>query len=544
MDNYNNLMNNEQYNAMVYGNEVQNPHPMTSIPNEMQITSVQPPSDIINLSYHQRGDIQPHPGTAETSTLFPTEPMSSQIQPHDSHLLPPTSPLSQQTTASTVETSVTINQQSTIPEGQQNNELQYVDDVGDMVSSEAQGDVNSENAATNVNETAAGVLASNGDETTENVTAVKGDSPEPNSNETENIANKEPDVDPNQCRVCKDTDQLIDIFAIEDDMRICDIITKICSDVRIHERDFLPHMICLSCLGKLRSTFIFVNQIRATDKELRSKLKRSKKARKTNDFVLVDAHELSEESDDNDEVNDDEEFKVSESEEDSDDDSISESDVDTKPLKKRSNGGRKKSASTTSTPATAPSSSKRVKQDLLTTAKRLKRDIVFIEADDSEEERKVRRERCRDCNKTFNSKNSLKLHRKNVHTDDFLFKCHICSKSFKYSINLSSHMQVHKESYTCDDCGRVFASKSDSKRHALNQHKCSLSYECNKCRRLYCSIKRYQKHRETCSSGSNMSSLMRKKLSKPKEEVSYGSRDLFKSVAPVTTTYWSDSFSD
>ena len=103
-------------------------------------------------------------------------------------------------------------------------------------------------------------------------------------------------------------------------------------------------------------------------------------------------------------------------------------------------------------------------------------------------------------------------------------------------------MQIHKDSYTCDECGRVFATKTDVKKHALNQHKCSLSYECNKCRRLYCSVKRYQKHREACSD--HHASNAKKKLNKAREEVSSTGRDLFKTVAPVTTTYWSDSFSD
>lgn len=525
MDNYNSMMNNEQYNEMVYGDELQNSQPMTSIPSELP---PQPPSDIINLSYQHRDSVEPSADIVETSTsLFPQEtPTQPQLSPHHEPqpvaVEPPQEPINQP--------SLPVPDEQLQPNSLENvneeNSEQVADDDANAKSDEAASD---------------GEKGSN--------EAAETDDVKP---DIANLArtNDEPDVDPNQCRICKATEQLIDIFAIEEDMRICDIIMKICTDVRIHERDFLPHMICLSCLGKLRATFTFVNQIRSTDKELRSKLKRSKKARKTNDFVLLDANVLSEEeeSDEDDLNDDDDEFKVSELEvddESDDDDSISEDDdVDEQPLvKRRSTTGVKKSASTT--PTTATVSSKRVKQELLTTTKRLKRDIVFIEADDSneEEERKVRKERCRDCNKTFTNKNSLQLHRKNVHTDEFPFKCTVCSKSFKYSINLVSHMQVHKESYTCDECDRVFASKSDSKKHALNQHKCSLSYECNKCRRLYCSIKRYQKHRESCSNGSNASSFS-KKRPRPREDVSYGSRDLFASVAPATTTYWSDSFSD
>lgn len=197
--------------------------------------------------------------------------------------------------------------------------------------------------------------------------------------------------------------------------------------------------------------------------------------------------------------------------------------------------------------------SEKIKTELATTAKRLKRDIVFIEADDSEEEKAKKKEKCKECGRTFSNKTALRMHKQKAHTakkappppaDDAPFKCNVCSRAFKYSINLTSHMQMHKDSYACDECGRVFALKSDAKKHALNSHKCSLSYECNKCRRLYISVKRYQKHRESCTDYGSSSKKDRKAAMKIKEEVPYAGRDLFKSVAPATTTYWSDSFSD
>jgi PR domain zinc finger protein 5 len=525
MENYNNMMNND-YNSMVYGGNIeQQQHPMTSIPREMQISQpmhqqqlpvAAQQTDIINLSY-QREIQMPHPNLPQQMGLFPTvqSNLAPQI-PHHNHIL------QQQ-------------QQQQHPAEQQNVNLQYsIDNVNVSVNLDVQN--NNDNFEADVTKDPESATS----DPNVQLPVVEGEqiaSQEATTQEQESkpeeSKKKEPEVDPNQCRVCKNTEQLIDIFAIEEDMRICDIIMKICSSVRIHERDYLPHMICLGCLGRLRTAYQFVKEVQITDKELRSKLKRSKsKIRKPSDgFVLIDCNEFSESEDDD--QNDDEEYKVSDVEEEEEETtSGTESDNSRKAKPPKKRGPRK-------------SKSKKIKQEMMSTAKRLKRDIVFIEADSGEEEREKKKEKCKECGKLFSNKNNLRMHRKNAHFragEDAPFKCHICGRGFKYSINLTSHMQIHKESYSCDECGRVFASKSDVKKHALNQHKCSLSYECNKCRRLYCSVKRYQKHRESCSDYG--SSASKKKISKVKEDFSFTGRDLFKTCAPVTSTYWSDSFSD
>lgn len=531
MENYNNMMNND-YNSMVYGASMEQQHPMTSIPREMQISQnqqmhqlpVQQPPDIINLSYHQREIQMPHPNLPQQMGLFPTvnSNLPPQIQ-HHNHILQQQHPVMSPTMQSPTEQQIS-----------QNVNIQYsIDDVNVNVNLDVQ----------NNNDNFEPAIAKDPEIHDENIIVSDNIGGEVNNeqqadpqNETvpeEVVKKKEPEVDPNQCRVCKSPDQLIDIFAIEEEMRICDIIMKICSSVRIHERDYLPHMICLTCLAKLRTAWTFVKEVQTTDKELRGKLKRSKsKVRKPSDgFVLIDCNEMSESEED--ELNDDEEYTPRGEVEEEEDETESGTETDdsrkAKPPKKR--GPRK-------------SRSRKMKQELYSTAKRLKRDIVFIEADSGEEDKERKKEKCKECGKVFSSKNNLRMHRKSAHfrpDEDVPFKCHICGRGFKYSINLTSHMQIHKESYSCDECGRVFASKADVKKHALNQHKCSLSYECNKCRRLYCSVKRYQKHRESCS---DYGSASKKKMSKVKEDFSFTGRDLFKTVAPVTTTYWSDSFSD
>lgn len=546
MDNFNNIINNE-YNTLVYGGNLQQQHPMTSIPREMQIDQDQTihqvtgtqQSDIINLSYNQRDMQLPHPDLPQQMGLFPTVSISSQQHNHilqqqqvsldstaeqQQQQMPENVNMSFNMVVDSVNVNLDVQNNNNDDDGNFNNDIAPKENnTADEGGENSQGIANDENEDVVDGENAAST--NDDDESTSAEKAIKTE---------EEQKPKEPEVDPNQCRVCKATESLIDIFAIEEDMRICDIIVKLCSNIRIHERDYLPHMICLGCLGRLRIAYQFLRDVQTTDKELRDKLKRSRKARKPIDgFVIIDCNEFSE-SDGDDLPQDDDEYRVSNVEEDDDETSSGAESENTKKARPPKKRGPKKGRS------------RKPKQEMSTTTKRLKRDIVYIEANESSDERSKKKEKCKDCGKAFGSKNNLYLHRKKAHSkpaDETPFKCHVCGRGFKYSINLTSHMQIHKDSFTCDECGRVFATKTDVKKHALNQHKCSLSYECNKCRRLYCSVKRYQKHRESCSDYTSSSSLKRKHV-KAKEEVSYTGRDLFKTVAPVTTTYWSDSFSD
>jgi PR domain zinc finger protein 5 len=545
MDNYNNIINNE-YNSMVYNNEMQSQHPMTSIPREMQISQNSPmhqhqvssqQSDIINLSYHQRDMQMPHPNLPEQMGLFPTIPPQNQQHNHaiqqsqQQQQQPPPLPAEdaemQQQISQDVNIQYNMDNVNVNIDMQNDNANYTAESVKDSQGQSIAAEEDDKNTPTEQND---------GIEPRVENEEVKDEKVEGEGENTEESEEKkkEPEVDPNQCRVCKATESLIDIFAIEEDMRICDIITKMCSGIRIHERDFLPHMICLTCLGRLRIAYQLMKDVIATDTELRGQLKRSRKARKPTDgFVIVDCNEFTDSDDD--EQNDDDDYQVSNAEEEEDDDFESVDSDDSRKIKIPKKRG----------PKPKKNKVKKMKKELASTAKRLKRDIVFIEADDSAEEEK-KREKCKECSKTFSSRQALRMHRQKAHSrpaDETPFKCNVCGRGFKYSINLTSHMQIHKESYSCDECGRVFALKSEVKRHALNQHKCSLSYECNKCRRLYCSVKRYQKHREHCNDY-NSSSSKKKPMKFKQEDSSFTGRDLFKTVAPTTTTYWSDSFSD
>lgn len=174
-----------------------------------------------------------------------------------------------------------------------------------------------------------------------------------------------------------------------------------------------------------------------------------------------------------------------------------------------------------------------------------KRAIDMPESDDEDskttkESAKTREHVCSTCNKMFPSWNALKEHRK-THTGE-TFACNICKKPFKQRASLDAHIQKHKEdeSRTCKPCNKPFASKLELRKHQQSMHEDQCTFECNTCKRTFTAKARLDKHKEGKCPGFDTST-------KKKSEIEVSSqlgRDLFKCVAPLTTTYWSDSFSE
>ncbi|XP_053698151.1 zinc finger protein CG2199-like [Sabethes cyaneus] len=355
------------------------------------------------------------------------------------------------------------------------------------------------------------------------------------------------------CRVCTSKENLSNIFDFESSIRICDIIIKICPTVRITERDHLPHKICQKCVEKVRIAFDFKNTCENTDKELRKTLKRAyNKSRRTTDFVIVNCP-MSDEEENEDEPQDDDEYKVSQSEVESEpvtsDDSFEPANKKKRTPKRR--GRRPKSESTpgivtgvkrrrgrqpgfklASPPTASPAVPRRGPGRPPKSATKAKSpgiaNVVYIEApeassSDSEDDKPIKQRKTHDCTKcdeTFKTGVELKEHLQ-THKGD-LFPCTKCEKTFKSKVYLSNHLERHDQ----DDKKR--AEKMKAKELKKQQQR----------------QKDIQKRRESDSKKplSSGSAEKKKKLEQPSPANS--GRDLFKCVAPLTSTYWSDSFSD
>lgn len=356
-------------------------------------------------------------------------------------------------------------------------------------------------------------------------------------------AQKDEEIDLNQCRVCMSSENLLDIFRIGDktSFRICDLIMKIAPTVRISERDFLPHSICTICTERIETAYELRVQCEETDKFLRSKLKRSKRTRRAPaEFVIVDAGAESSSESDDDERSDDE-FQISEDTEESSD---SDSDSSYEEKKKRTPSRAVKRP--------APPIQRKNQTKYQPPAQKQARGssgVVYIKAGKSDDDSAPKKVltvqkvpaksivnnrlmfRCNVCNRPCASAEALAQHRR-THADE---KCNICSMVFKQRSALQQHMERHKNDpdRTCKKCSRVFPTKVECQRHIQIAHSESKNVivVCSKCKRSFPNKGLLNTHK--C--GNDHRTIPSETSSKRKSDVD---------VLNLTTTYWSDSFSD
>lgn len=92
---------------------------------------------------------------------------------------------------------------------------------------------------------------------------------------------------------------------------------------------------------------------------------------------------------------------------------------------------------------------------------------------------------CDQCGRAFTHSSSLILHHR-VHTGIKPFKCNECGKTFVRKAILSDHHRIHtgEKPFQCNKCGKTFGQKSNLRIH-LRTHSGEKSHECNEYQKLY-----------------------------------------------------------
>ncbi|XP_055839665.1 enolase-phosphatase E1 [Episyrphus balteatus] len=378
-------------------------------------------------------------------------------------------------------------------------------------------------------------------------------------------------VDENQCRVCTTTKDLVSIFKKEYQKTYAEKLMAICPLVNIQRKDFLPQFICKICLSSVNAAFALKGQCEQTDAELRVVLETSiKKTRKVTNYALDSDPE------DIPDAPQDQDFNLS----DASPPSAEETDSDVPLLKKRPRRGSRKSRSSK---IKSEKTEKKLKSPAIKKESPLKKAIKpdpdlndsknseldgdptapsgaaagdFSSGSEenysppkrrrgkgkkskSSEDRPPVNLTCNVCNETLNSREELRDHKKQNHSS---FDCELCGRKFKMQSSLKTHMEKHTslKILNCEPCNMHFPNKTERRRHMQEAHKDTVAqFSCEKCKRAFTSETRLQKHTESNCPGFDTSQKKRGDL----ESLSMG-KDLFKCVAPLTTTYWSDSFSD
>lgn len=120
-------------------------------------------------------------------------------------------------------------------------------------------------------------------------------------------------------------------------------------------------------------------------------------------------------------------------------------------------------------------------QDRMQENQRQKRCVVLRRRIHSEE----RLYKCQDCRKSFDHRSHFIRHKK-IHTGEKPFQCADCGKSFNRNSNLTTHMRTHtgEKPYKCSDCGKSFRWSSDFIVHERT-HTGEKPYSCADCGKAF-----------------------------------------------------------
>ncbi|XP_060095044.1 zinc finger and SCAN domain-containing protein 31-like isoform X1 [Heteronotia binoei] len=125
--------------------------------------------------------------------------------------------------------------------------------------------------------------------------------------------------------------------------------------------------------------------------------------------------------------------------------------------------------------------SKIIFQERMQENQRQKRCVVLRRRIHTEE----RLYKCQDCRKSFDHRSHFIRHKK-IHTGEKPFQCTDCGKSFNRNSNLTTHMRTHtgEKPYKCSDCGKSFRWSSDFIVHERT-HTGEKPYSCADCGKAF-----------------------------------------------------------
>ncbi|XP_034043633.1 zinc finger protein 546-like [Thalassophryne amazonica] len=162
---------------------------------------------------------------------------------------------------------------------------------------------------------------------------------------------------------------------------------------------------------------------------------------------------------------------------------------------------------------------------------------------------------CTDCEKTYRTERSLKVH-KHIHSQDSLIHCRVCGKHFTTKFCLKHHMLTRhaKKKFKCDQCERIFLTSTELKYH-LRSHTGERPFLCSICGQGFTyttGLKRHlQAHRgekryacEQCGKGFIYASSLRIHLNIHKKKLKQPTKPLGRPKRQVLMTNNLDTQSD
>lgn len=118
----------------------------------------------------------------------------------------------------------------------------------------------------------------------------------------------------------------------------------------------------------------------------------------------------------------------------------------------------------------------------------------------SSKERRYRKYKCKICSKEFKQSGHLDTHLKLKHSEEKPFHCNYpgCNKSFPLRWALKTHAKIHKEKkHLCNYCDNKFHQKVQLTNHIKFKH-LGISYDCEICGKQFENKYILKYHLEKC----------------------------------------------